>query len=169
MEVKGAPLLYTLAALMITFAGFSALLLAVRQAAGAKLSLLDRYLAKTAMTHLLVLTAGALLPSLFALGDISEHWVWRASSVLFALPMLALLLTYPYRRRKTIGRNPPPAVFAVFVVFGSIAIVAMLFVVWSDPRYDAASYAAALTVNFFTTAYAFVTALDVIMQQPIEP
>jgi hypothetical protein len=38
MEVKGAPLLYTLAALMITFAGFSALLLAVRQAAGAKLS-----------------------------------------------------------------------------------------------------------------------------------
>jgi hypothetical protein len=120
------------------------------------------------MTHLLVLTAGALLPALFALGDISEHWIWRVSSVLLALPMLALLLTYPYRRRKTIGKNPPPAIFAVFVIFGSAAIMAMLFVVWSDTRYDAASYAAALTVNFFTTAYAFVMALDVIMQQPIE-
>jgi hypothetical protein len=57
----------------------------------------------------------------------------------------------------------------VFVVFGSVAIVAMLFVVWIDSRYDATAYAAALTVNFFTIAYAFVTALDVIMQQPIEP
>ena len=35
MEVKGATFLYTLATLMITFAGFSALLLAVRPAAGA--------------------------------------------------------------------------------------------------------------------------------------
>jgi len=31
------------------------------------LSLLDRYLAKTVMTHIFVLTAGALLPALFAL------------------------------------------------------------------------------------------------------
>ena len=57
MEFKGATLLYTLAGLMITFAGFSALLLFVRPAAGAKLSLLDRYLAKTVMTYVFVLTA----------------------------------------------------------------------------------------------------------------
>jgi hypothetical protein len=70
MEIKGATLLYTLAGLMITFAGFSALLLFIRPAAGARLSLLDRYLAKTVMTHIFVLTAGALLPALFALYDI---------------------------------------------------------------------------------------------------
>jgi|GEM_PF-6857457 len=34
MEIKGATFLYTLAALMITFAGFSALLFVIRQAAG---------------------------------------------------------------------------------------------------------------------------------------
>jgi len=67
MDFKGATFLYTLAGLMITFAGFSALLLALRPAAGAKLSLLDRYLAKTVMTHIFVLTAAALLPALFAL------------------------------------------------------------------------------------------------------
>ena len=50
MEVKGATFLYTLAGLMITFAGFSALLLTLRPAVGARLSLLDRYLAKTVMT-----------------------------------------------------------------------------------------------------------------------
>jgi hypothetical protein len=87
MEFKGETLLDTLAGLMITFAGFSALLLALRPAAGAKLSLLDRYLAKTVMTYIFVLTAGALLPALFALCDFKETWIWRGSGVLFGLPI----------------------------------------------------------------------------------
>src|SRR5580698_6896497 len=110
MEFKGEALLYALAGLMITFAGFSALLLSVRPATGAKLSQLDRYLAKTVMTHMFVLTAGALLPALFALYDVQEGRIWRASAVLFALPMLFLQLTYPYRRRKVVGTAAPPAI-----------------------------------------------------------
>ena len=90
MEFKGATLLYTLAGMMITFAGFSALLLALRPAAGARLSLLDRYLAKTVMTQISVLTAAALVPAIFALCDVQENWLWRGSGVLFALPMLSL-------------------------------------------------------------------------------
>jgi hypothetical protein len=35
-------------------------------------------------------------------------------------------------------------------------------------RYVAAAYITALTIDFFTVAFAFLTALDVIMQQPIE-
>src|SRR5271167_1113253 len=100
MEVKGAILLYTLAGLMITFAGFSALLLTLRPAAGARLSLLDKFLAKTVMTHIFVLTAAALLPALFTLFDTPERWIWRASGALLALPMLYLQVTYPLRRRK---------------------------------------------------------------------
>src|SRR3984885_3105085 len=149
MEVKGAPLLYTLAALMITFAGFSALLLSVRQAAGSKLSLLDRYLAKTVMTYIFVLTAGALLPPLFALYDIQEKWIWRGSAVLFALPMLSLQVTYPYRRHKVIGQGPPPAIFAVFVVLGSAVTLAMLGYVLLDLPYSATVYITALTIDFF--------------------
>jgi hypothetical protein len=75
---------------------------------------------------LFVLTAGALLPALFALYDIRETWIWRGSGVLFALPMLSLPVTYPGRRRKVVGNGPPPAVFAVFVVFGSAVTLAML-------------------------------------------
>jgi len=168
VEIKGAVLLYTLAGLMVTFAGFSALLLAIRQAAGARLSLLDRYLAKTVLIHLFVLTAAALLPPLLALYDISERWIWRDSAVLFALPMLSLLLTYPQRRRKVVGKAPPPAVFAVFVIFGSAVIVAMLVYVLGGFQYSAAAYITALAVNFFTLAFAFVTALDVIMRQPLD-
>ena len=168
MEIKGATLLYTLAGLMITFAGFSALLLAVRPAAGARLSLLDRYLAKTVMTYIFVLTAGALLPALCSLYDIQESWIWRGSGVLFALPMLSLQVTYPRRRRKVVGHGPPPAVFAVFVVFGSAVTLAMLGYVLAGLQYSAAAYITALTIDFFTVIFGFVVALDVIMQQPME-
>ena len=168
MEFKGATFLYALAGLMITFAGFSTLLLAVRPAAGARLSLLDRYLARTVMTHIFVLTAAALLPALFALYDIHEKWIWRGSGVLFALPMLSLQVTYPRRRRKMVGNGPPPAIFAVFVVFGSAVTLAMLGYILLGLQYSAAAYITGLTIDFFTVAFAFVTALDVIMQQPTE-
>jgi hypothetical protein len=168
MEVKGATLLYTLATLMITFAGFSALLLTLRPAAGARLSLLDRYLAKTVMTHIFVLTAGALLPALFALYDFQEEWIWRDSAVLFALPMLSLQVTYPRRRRKLVGNGPPAPIFAVFVVLGAAVTLAMLGYVLTGRKYSAAAYITALTVDFFTVIFGFVIALDVIMQQPMD-
>ena len=139
MEVKGATLLYALAGLMITFAGFSTLLLALRPAAGARVSLLDRFLAKTVMTHIFVLTAGALLPALLALYDIQEKWIWQGSAVLFALPMLSLQITYPRRRRKVSGEAPPPAIFAVFVVLGAAVTLAMLGYVLVGLQYSAAA------------------------------
>jgi hypothetical protein len=168
MELKSATLLYTLAGLMITFAGFSALLLTLRPAAGARLSLLDRYLAKTVMTYIFVLTAGALLPALFALYDIKEQWIWQWSGVLFGLPMLSLQVTYPRRRRKAVGTGPPPAIFAVLVVLGSAVTLAMLGYVLQGLQYSAAAYITALTIDFFTVIFGFVTALDVIMQQPMD-
>ena len=168
MEVKGATLLYALAGMMITFAGFSALLLTLRPAAGARLSLLDRYLAKTVMTYIFVLIAGALLPALFALYDIQEMWIWRGSGVLFGLPMLALQVTYPLRRRKLVGDGPPPAIFAVFVVLGSAVTLAMLGYILVGLEYSAAAYITALTIDFFTVIFGFMIALDVILQQPME-
>jgi hypothetical protein len=168
MEVKGASFLYTLAGLMITFAGFSALLLTLRPAAGARLSLLDRYLAKTVMTHIFVLTAAALLPALLALFDVPETSIWRVCAVLFAVPMLALQLSFPHRRRKVAGSGPPRAIFLVFVGLGAVVTLAMLCYVLGDFQNSAAAYMAALTIDFFTVIFGFVIALDVILQQPID-
>jgi hypothetical protein len=168
MEFVGATYLYALAGLMITFAGFSALLLSVRPATGAKLSLLDRYLAKTVMTYIFVLTAGALLPALLSLYEVPENWIWKGSALLFAVPMLSLQVTYPYRRRNVVGKWPPPAIFAVLVVLGSATTLAMLGCVLEGLRYSAAAYITALTIDFFTVIFGFVVALDVIMQQPMD-
>ncbi len=168
MEVKGAALLYTLAGVMITFAGFSTLLLILRPATGARLSLLDRYLAKTVMTHIFVLTAAALLPAILALYDMKETSIWRVSSVLFALPMLSLQLTYPYRRRKAVGKPPPRAILAVLVVLGAVATLAMLVYVLAGLRYSAGAYITAIAIDFFTVVFGFLVALELIIQQPTE-
>jgi hypothetical protein len=82
--------------------------------------------------------------------------------------MLALLLTYPLRRLKAVGKGPPPAVFAVFVVLGSATIAGMLIYVIGGFKYQAAAYVTVLTVNFFTAAFALLTGLDVIMRQAID-
>ena len=168
MEVKGANFLYALAVVMITAGGFFALLLGIRQTVSARLSLLEGYLAKTALTQIFTLTGGALLPPLLGLYDVSESWLWRIAAACFGIPMLALLLTYPLRRRKAVGKGPPPAVFAVFVVLGSATIAGMLIYVIGGFKYQAAAYVTALTVNFFTAAFALVTGLEVIMREPID-
>jgi hypothetical protein len=168
VEVKGATLLYTLAGLMITFAGFSTLLLAIRPATGARLSMLDRYLAKTVMTHIFVLTAGALLPALLALYDVQEKWIWPAAGVMFGLPILYLQLTYPRRRFKATGQKPPPAILAVFVAVGAAVTLAMLGYLLTSLQNGAAVYITALTIDFFTVVFGFMVALDVIIQQPLE-
>ena len=69
---------------------------------------------------------------------------------------------------QVVDNGPPPAVFAVFVVFGSAVTLAMLGYVLVGLQYSAAAYITALTIDFFTVVFGFVVALDVILQQPIE-
>jgi len=85
--------------------------------------------------------------------------------LLFALPMLALQVTYPARRRKVVGELPPAVIYAVFVVLGSAATLAMLVYLLVSAEYGSAVYITALTVDFFTVIFGFVNALDIIMQQ----
>jgi len=108
------------------------------------------------------------LPPLFALCDIEETSIWRDCAVMFALPMLFLQVTYPHRRRKAVGKGPPPAIWAVLVVLGAAVTLGMLVYVLAGCKYAAAAYITALTIDFFTVVFGFVIALDIILQQPIE-
>src|SRR6185437_11276110 len=140
MEIAGATFLYTLATLMITFAGFAALLLIIRQAAGAKLSALDRFLTRTTVGHSLVLTGGALLPMLLGLYGLGDVLVWKASALIFGLSMLFLLLTYPRRRTTATGSPPPPLILAGMVVAGSLVLIAIMVDVLGNFGHAAAAY-----------------------------
>jgi hypothetical protein len=165
VEVKGAPLLYTLATLAITFAGFAALLLIVRQAAGAKLSALDRFLARTVVGHFFWVAAGALFPPVLALYDLPDSLVWKVSALLFGVPMLALMLSYHHRRVVATGQKTPIIILLVFVAVSSAALAAMMAMVFIG-IVPPAAYASALLTVFITHAFAFVIALEVILGRP---
>ena len=81
--------------------------------------------------------------------------------------MFSLQVTYPLRRRKVSGAYPPPAIFAVLVVLGAAVTLAMLIYEFTAVKYTAAVYITSVTVDFFTVAFAFIIAIDVIIQQPI--
>jgi hypothetical protein len=165
VEVKGAALLYTLATLAVTFAGFAALLLIIRQSAGGGLSPLDRFFARTVVGHFFWLAAGAIFPPLLALYDLSEPMVWKASALLFGLPMLALLLSFPHRRRAATGQPVPQRILIVMVVAGALSVAAMIAMVLTNVAVPSAVYATAIVINFLTHVFAFITALEVILQQ----
>jgi hypothetical protein len=165
VEVKGAALLYTLATLAVTFAGFAALLLIIRQSAGGGLSPLDRFFARTVVGHFFWLAAGAIFPPLLALYDLSEPMVWKASALLFGLPMLALLLSFPHRRRVATGQPVPLRILIVMVVAGALSVAAMIAMVLTNVAVPFAVYATAIVINFLTYVFAFITALEVILQQ----
>lgn len=167
MEVKGAALLYTLATLAITFAGFAALLLIIRQSAGGALSPLDRFFARTVVGHFFWLAAGAIFPPLLALYDLPEIMVWKVSALLFGLPMLALLVSFPHRRRAATGQPVPLRILVVMVITGALAVAAMMALILAGVAAPSAVYATAIVINFLTHVFAFITALEVIlMQQP---
>jgi hypothetical protein len=165
VEITGAILLYTLAAMMVTFTGFFALLLSLRQAVGVELSELDRLLAKTVVSHLFLVTWGSLLPPVLGLYGIPDNWIWKISAVLFAVPMLLHLLTYPYRRRRADETLQSRTIYLVFVVFGSASLLGMLVYVLADLPHSPAAYITALLINFFTLAFVFVVALDYLLKQ----
>jgi len=165
MEVAGAPFFYTLATLAVTCAGFAALLLILRQAAGGTLNALDRFLARTVVGHLFVIMGGALLPPMLGLYDLPPAWIWKSSALAFGLPMLALLLTYQRRRIATTGKAAPPLIVAMFLGIGPVSILAMIGYAFAGLAHPEAAYATALDINFLTHAFAFVIALDVILGQ----
>jgi hypothetical protein len=165
VEITGAILLYTLAAMMVTFTGFFALLLSLRQSVGVELTELDRLLAKTVVSHLFLVTWGSLLPPVLALYGIPEDWIWEVSAVLFAVPMLIHLLTYPYRRRRAHDTVQSRTIYFIFVVLGAASLVGMLIYIFAGFPHAPAAYVTALLINFFTLAFVFVVALDFILKQ----
>src|SRR6516225_9544483 len=77
MTPAASGYLYTLAALSITFVGFSALVIVLRQTLGGDLSRLDLLLTKIFVQLGFLVAGAALMPPLLALLQCPEPLVWR--------------------------------------------------------------------------------------------
>ena len=107
MELPITSYLYTIAILAMTFIGFSAIVMLLRQTLHGKLSRLDLLIAQVYMEFGLIISVGAMLPPLLMFWELPATMVWRGSSGLLAIPILAFAATYPARRRRA-SHQPTP-------------------------------------------------------------
>src|SRR5215471_17600351 len=98
MELAGSAYLYTLATLAMTFAGFCAIVIVLRQTTGKELSGFHLVLTRLYLESGLFSAAFCMLPPLLAACGLSETTVWRVSSAIIVAVLLGYGATYPKRR-----------------------------------------------------------------------
>jgi hypothetical protein len=95
MELTGAAYFYTLAQVGITFAGFAALLMTLRDMRGSGMSKFHLWVARSYVQSGLVTAVNAMLsPLLFGLG-FSERMTWQLASAIIAVQSIVLILLAP--------------------------------------------------------------------------
>lgn len=156
--------LLALAALAVSFVGFSSLVLTFRQCGGGKLSKLDAFLMRIFIQLGFLVAAGALLPPLLSLASIRVDRIWQFSSPAFAIPAILFAVTYPHRRRIASNRETPVVIcIAVAVLCGASLLLIVnatgLFFVPS-----AFAYSASLTITFGLAGWGYLQALNLLVQ-----
>ena len=165
MTPAASGYLYTLATLSITFVGFSALVIVLRQTLGGDLSRLDLLLTKIFVQLGFLVAGAALLPPLLALLQCTEPLVWRISSAIAAIAAALFALSYPTRRRAASGDSTP---WIVWVDVGALLIAAALLTANAVALGIASGpgpYAVAITIVLYVSFLAYLQALSTIHQK----
>lgn len=168
MEISASTYLLALATISVTFVGFSAMVIILRQTIGGEMSRLDVLVTRIFIQLGFIVAAGALLPPLLMLFSIPSRLIWQVSSIAAAVPSLLFALTYPSRRRAA-SRRPTPIVIWIDVL---ILLAAALILAWNGSGVGiepgASPFAAALTAILFLSGWAYLQALNILLRPHID-
>jgi hypothetical protein len=126
MELSGSAYLYTLATLSMTFAGFCAIVIVLRQSVGKEIAGFHVVLMRLYLESGLWAAAFSMLPPLLASCGLSQIATYRASSALIAAAMIAYGATYPRRRRAMMAEPLPRARWIPIVAISALVIIALI-------------------------------------------
>lgn len=119
MPLPGSDYFLALAQISIAFVAFSTIVVVLRQAMGGPLSAFQTLLVRYSIECGFAATTFSLGAVLLGLTGLSEPHLWRVSSGLLGLYIVAYSFHYVRRRRRVMpGRLPPR-----FVVLGIISLV----------------------------------------------
>ena len=161
--------LFRLAALSLSFVGFSAVVVTLRGALGGELS--DRHLrlVRLYIEGGLLVTALALVPTLLNLIHVPDAVIWPLSSAAAGL-IFTFVLLIQFRRRRTVepGRFP---MWVVLIYALSIVVVSGLWLNVAGIPFapSAAPYAVALTWAFFIFGFVFVRTIELFLHRKPPP
>jgi hypothetical protein len=126
MELPGAAYLYTLATLSMTFVGFCAIVIVLRQTIGKELSGWHVVLMRLYIETGFWAAAFSMLPALLALCGLPQAAVWRTASIVIAVVMVAYAAAYPRRRRAMTAEPVPLRRWLPIVTVSLLVIVSLL-------------------------------------------
>jgi hypothetical protein len=156
LDLPGSGYLFTLAVLAITFVGFTAIVVILRQSAGGKFLPIDAVVARLFMVWGFTVTYAAMLPVVLAAYDLRPAVVWQISSIVSGVVVLFANASYPFLRRRATGQATPVHV-QLHVAFAVVTgLVLMLNALEPFPRAVSAIYLTATTVYLVHASFAFV-------------
>lgn len=125
MGLAGEAYSYALAALAMTFAGFAAIVIVLRQTLGRPLSAFHLLITRLTIESGFWAAAFSMLAPLLALCGVPERAAWRVASAAIAAVLIAYGATYRARRRKIVS-DALPARRWIAIAALSLAVVAGL-------------------------------------------
>jgi hypothetical protein len=125
MDLPGASYFYTLAQIGITFSGFAALLMALRQMRGAAMSKFHLWVARSYIQSGMVTAMNAMTaPLLYALG-LSLDMTWRVASAIIAAQAVALIVLAP-KQWQSVTAMKVPTRLKIHVASGLLINIVLL-------------------------------------------
>ena len=161
--------LFRLAALSLSFVGFSAVVVTLRGALGGKLS--DRHLrlVRLYIEGGLLVTALAVVPPLLNLVHVPDAVIWSLSSAA-AGSIFTFVLVVQFRRRRQIEPGRFPAWVVLIYAFSSVAVTSLWLNAAGIPRPpNVGPYAVVLTWALCVFGFIFVRTMEVFLHRPPPP
>ena len=160
MDLAGSGYLYALATLSMTFAGFSAIVIVLRQTIGRRLSPFHLLVTRLYIESGFWAAAFGMLPPLLALCDVPADAVWRISSGAIAAVLIVYGATYRMRRRAIVQESLPSRRWIAIACVSAAVIVGLVCNVVGIPyQPNPAPVAVAATWTLTCGATVFVLAL----------
>jgi len=157
--------LMSLAALSLSFVGFSAVVVTLRGALGGEIS--DRHLrlVRLYIEGGLLVTALALIPALLNLLHVSDSVIWPVASAT-AAAIFSFLLLAQFRRRRAIEAGQfPPWVVVVYAI-SLVCVVGLWLNAAGIPfRPSVGPYAVTLTWALCVFGFIFVRTIDIFLHR----
>jgi hypothetical protein len=163
MESPETAYLYTIALLGITFMGFAAIVMLLRQTLGGHLRAFDALFARVYMEFAVIVTIGAMLPPLLMLWDLPTGAVWRLSSAFVGIPLLWIALGYPARRRGATGEPTPRYVRVNVTILVLISLTLLITATGVLHERSGPAFVAALTAFLTSVLVAWLRALSILL------
>jgi hypothetical protein len=164
MALEGSGYLYSLAAIAITFVGFSALVVVLRQTYGGALSSLEIFITRVFIQLGFIVAASAMVPNLLSLFPVPHRVIWQVSSAAAAVPASVFAVTYPARRRAAAGVRTPLVVWLDICVLLLAAIILAINAAGVPFEPGPGLFAVALTIILFLSGWAYLQALNVLLR-----